>query len=66
MHRLMPHIMDLAVTFFQHKYIIELKMWYGSVAHKKGLIQLGDYLDRQNQNQGYLVVFEQKDRKSVV
>ena len=56
--------MDIAVTFFQHKYIIELKMWRGNVVHKKGLVQLRDYLDRQNQNQGYLVVFEQNVEKT--
>jgi hypothetical protein len=56
--------MDIAVTFFQHKYIIELKMWRGNVAHKKGLVQLGDYLDRQNQNQGYMVIFEQNVEKT--
>jgi energy-coupling factor transporter ATP-binding protein EcfA2 len=56
--------MDIAVSFFQHKYIIELKMWYGNAAHKKGLVQLGDYLDRQNQSEGYLVIFEQNVTKT--
>ena len=56
--------MDIAVSFFQHKYIIELKMWYGNVAHKKGLVQLGDYLDRQNKAEGYLVIFEQNVQKT--
>ena len=56
--------MDIAVTFFQHKYIIELKMWRGNVAHKKGLVQLGDYLDRQHQDQGFMVVFEQNVEKT--
>ncbi len=56
--------MDIAVSFFQHKYIIELKMWRGNVAHKKGLVQLGDYLDRQNQSEGFLVIFEQNVEKT--
>jgi hypothetical protein len=56
--------MDIAVTFFQHKYIIELKMWRGNVAHKKGLVQLGDYLDRQHQSEGFLVIFEQNVEKT--
>lgn len=56
--------MDIAVSFFQHKYIIELKMWRGNVAHKKGLTQLGDYLDRQHQDQGFLVIFEQNVEKT--
>ena len=56
--------MDIAVSFFQHKYIIELKMWRDNVAHKKGLVQLGDYLDRQNQSEGFLVIFEQNVEKT--
>ena len=56
--------MDIAVSFFQHKYIIELKMWRGNVAHKKGLVQLGDYLERQHLEQGFLVVFEQNVEKT--
>jgi AAA-like domain len=56
--------MDIAVSFFQHKYVIELKMWRGNVAHKKGLVQLGDYLDRQDLPEGFLVVFEQLEEKS--
>ena len=56
--------MDIAVSFFQHKYVIELKMWRGNVAHKKGLVQLGDYLDRQDLPQGFLVIFENTVEKS--
>lgn len=56
--------MDIAVSFFQHKYVVELKMWRGNVAHKKGLAQLGDYLDRQNLPEGFLVIFEQNMEKS--
>jgi Predicted AAA-ATPase/PD-(D/E)XK nuclease superfamily len=56
--------MDIAVTFFQHKYILELKMWRGDKAHKKGLAQLTDYLERQKQQQGFLVIFEQNKEKT--
>jgi hypothetical protein len=56
--------MDIAVSFFQHKYIVELKMWRGSVAHKKGLVQLSDYLDRQDLPEGFLVIFEQNVEKT--
>jgi hypothetical protein len=56
--------MDIAVSFFQHKYIVELKMWRGNASHKKGLLQLSDYLDRQHQNQGFMVIFEQNVEKT--
>jgi hypothetical protein len=55
--------LDVAITFYQHKYIAELKIWRGEVAHEKGLTQLADYLDRLNLTTGYLVVFDHKDIK---
>lgn len=56
--------MDIAISFFQHKYIVELKVWHGKAAHTKGLTQLGDYLERQNLHEGYLVIFEQTKDKT--
>jgi hypothetical protein len=50
--------LDVVVTFFQHKYVIELKLWYGEIAHEKGLIQLADYLDRQHLDTGFLLIFD--------
>jgi hypothetical protein len=41
-----------------------IKMWRGDKAHKKGLAQLSDYLERQKQQQGFLVIFEQNVEKS--
>ena len=52
--------LDIAVTFLQHRYAVELKVWRGEVAHEKGLMQLSDYLDRQNLQEGYLVIFDQR------
>ena len=56
--------MDIVVSFFQHKYIAELKIWRGNEAHKRGLKQLGDYLERQVLDTGYLVIFENTATKS--
>ena len=50
--------MDLAITFLNQKYIVELKIWRGEKAHQKGIKQLSDYLERQNQEKGYLVIFD--------
>ncbi|MEM1124008.1 MAG: AAA-like domain-containing protein, partial [Bacteroidota bacterium] len=54
--------LDIIVTYFQHRYIIELKKWYGQEYHEKGLKQLADYLDIHGVNRGFLVIFD--DRKS--
>jgi AAA-like domain/PD-(D/E)XK nuclease superfamily len=56
--------LDVVVTYFQHKYIIELKRWYGEKAHQAGLAQLSDYLDRQHLKTGFLLIFEHKKEKS--
>lgn len=50
--------LDIAVTFFQHKYVVELKVWRGEAAHQKGLSQLAGYLDRLHLTEGYLLIFD--------
>jgi hypothetical protein len=50
--------LDIIVTYYQHKYVIELKRWYGDKAHQRGLAQLADYLEIQGLDEGYLVIFD--------
>ncbi|MCP4132745.1 MAG: hypothetical protein GY754_17400 [bacterium] len=40
------------------RYVLELKIWRGPVAHEKGLEQLAGYLHRLGLNKGYLLVFD--------
>lgn len=56
--------LDIVATYGTHKYIIELKRWYGEESHKKGIAQLTDYLDIHGANVGYLVIFEYNKVKS--
>ena len=47
-----------------NKYIIELKIWRGEKYHQRGLQQLADYLDINEQNKGYLLIFNfNKDKE---
>jgi hypothetical protein len=39
-------------------YILEIKRWRGEEYHKKGLIQLGEYLEQYNLSEGYLLIFD--------
>jgi hypothetical protein len=55
--------LDIVVTYLQHKYIIELKLWDGPKAHGKGLTQLADYLDIHGVQKGFLLIFD--DRKNL-
>jgi hypothetical protein len=56
--------LDVVITYFQHKYITELKIWRGAKVHAEGLAQLADYLERQGLEEGYLLVFDQGKKKS--
>ena len=56
--------LDVVITYLQHKYVAELKIWHGKEAHAKGLAQLADYLDRLSLNEGYLVIFDHSKRKT--
>ena len=50
--------LDIVITFDNIKYIIELKIWRGEVYHQEGIRQLCDYLDRQHQTAGYLLIYD--------
>lgn len=56
--------LDVVVTYQEHRYIIELKRWYGKEYHEQGLAQLVDYLDIHNAQKGYLLIFDQRKEKS--
>ncbi len=55
--------LDVVITYYEHRYVAELKVWYGAKAHAKGLTQLADYLDRQNLTEGYLIIFDHAEVK---
>jgi hypothetical protein len=50
--------LDIVITFENKKYIIELKIWRGDSYHQEGIRQLCDYLDRQNETVGYLLIYD--------
>ena len=50
--------LDVTITYYQHKYVAELKIWRGQAAHEEGLNQLDDYLNRLKLTEGYLLIFD--------
>lgn len=50
--------LDVVITYGNKKYIVELKVWRGDAYHSEGIKQLCDYLDRQNQAVGYLLIYD--------
>ncbi|MDQ1351671.1 MAG: hypothetical protein QG657_1976, partial [Acidobacteriota bacterium] len=49
---------DVVITFGPRKYIIELKLWHGEQYHQKGIEQLCDYLEKQGERKGYLLIYD--------
>jgi hypothetical protein len=55
--------LDVTITYYENKYVAELKIWRGEKAHKEGLKQLVDYLDRLELDKGYLLIFDHNENK---
>ncbi len=55
--------LDVVITYHQHQYVAELKIWRGDVAHEKGVLQLVDYLNRMDLSTGYLLIFDNNKKK---
>ena len=49
---------DVIIDYKTEQFIVELKLWYGEVAHEKAYDQLGKYLESKNKNTGFLVTFD--------
>ncbi|MEY4935147.1 MAG: hypothetical protein RIS64_1506 [Bacteroidota bacterium] len=50
--------LDIAITYYEHQYIVELKIWRGQKSHEKGLLQLANYLESHQLAEGYLMIFD--------
>ena len=49
---------DIVITYNKKMYILELKRWKGEEYHKKGLLQLAEYLEQYGLEEGYLLIFD--------
>lgn len=50
--------MDVVVDYGSEQFIIELKRWYGDVAHDKAYKQLLGYMEAKGMSEGYLLTFD--------
>jgi len=50
--------MDLVVTYGKERFVLELKIWRGQLYNDKGMKQLLGYMDKLNEDKGYLVTFD--------
>lgn len=49
--------MDIVVTYAGEEFVVELKLWYGEKYETEGKIQLAEYLQTRDLNEGYLITF---------
>lgn len=56
---------DVIVDYLGKQYIIELKIWRGEEYNKRGIEQLGDYLDSYHQKTGYMLSFNFNKNKEI-
>lgn len=56
--------LDILITYAHLKYVLELKIWRGPKKHKEGLEQLKKYLDVNSLEKGYLIIFDNRKRRT--
>ena len=54
---------DVVITFNNYKYIIELKIWRGEKYHQEGIKQLQEYLQLENTERGYMIIYDKRESK---
>lgn len=56
---------DLIILYKGQKYIVETKLWNGEEAYQRGKKQLTEYLELEQTEDGYYVVFDHRTRKAM-
>lgn len=54
---------DVVITYNGKMSILELKIWRGEEYHKHGILQLANYLDQYELDEGYLLIFDLRKQK---
>ncbi len=54
---------DIVITFYKEKYVIELKIWRGKKREDLALEQLSNYLESKSKIIGYLLNFNFNQKK---
>ena len=56
---------DLIVDYCGEQFIVEAKLWHGSVRHQQGEEQLFDYLENHHLDRGYMLTFNFNKKKEI-
>jgi len=49
---------DVIIDYLSEQFVVELKLWYGDVAHEEAFEQIAGYLESKNKDVGYLLTFD--------
>jgi len=49
---------DVIIDYLSEQFVVELKLWYGDVAHEEAFEQIAEYLESKNKDVGYLLTFD--------
>ena len=56
---------DVIIDYLSEQFVVELKLWYGEVAHEEAFEQITGYLENKNKDTGYLLTFDFRKTKNV-
>ena len=56
---------DVIIDYLSEQFVVELKLWYGEVAHEDAFEQIAGYLESKNKDVGYLLTFDFRKTKNV-
>jgi len=56
---------DVIVDYGSEQFVVELKLWYGEVAHEAAYVQLCKYLESKNKDAGFLLIFDFRKKDNV-
>jgi len=49
---------DVIIDYLSEQFVVELKLWYGDIAHEEAFEQIAGYLESKNKDVGYLLTFD--------
>jgi len=56
---------DVIIDYNSEQFVVELKLWYGYVAHEEAFEQIAGYLDSKSKDTGYLLTFDFRKEQNV-
>ncbi|GBU23740.1 hypothetical protein R83H12_00357 [Fibrobacteria bacterium R8-3-H12] len=56
---------DVIIDYLSEQFVVELKLWYGDVAHEDAFEQIAGYLESKSKDIGYMLTFDFRKAENV-